>query len=666
MLLFKGIAMADNSSAEKAFDLQSALDRMEAEAEITDKPKDKSGIEYLEQNYGLMNEEELNRHLQEIMGKESGEKDKAKKTSGETTGGDEDINKELEIFQRVQEEIQEEKKKDGSNVDPQLSKAVEEDTDKPPFSSTATTTYKGVSIPSNSELVKTKDSTVMKAYKELVGSSSALRKPVNVASAQLAALPLTITAPDKLSFNVQMLINTLPVLDNLATQVLRIIAQGPFPKVMELVSNRDSYSGISFGNLVELFETTKRVYNSEENPFFTVENVTFGQWKFGQSAPDFLKGREETIEGTLRKVNLATFLLATLGLIDLGFFFLNEAFLDVFCPPQNLDPSSSLSFLRQDSLQSMLPSPNGGGTVHSNTKFLKPQAILFLELKTQAFISAIELGDRSREEIIHDLFPDNMGEILYKRRNPSYDSSKTKVVANSAFFSPAELDFLARCDSRKKILLESTDDSKLMENYEWMKFLSDLLEYVSNNAGFLIWGPKGKISGQLDRYNVRDEDELKRKQIATAAPEVPLPDRKKQRHNRPSTFRRTWTEEEEDALREGLKLKGTHWTAILELYGAGGSVSEALKNRTSLQLKDKARNWKVSCLKNNQPVPDYLAKAAGGSIERAKQEAIAAGVANGIKRPKAGSRSINLHKKDQGADEAEEELQNLVAQAFTG
>lgn len=576
---------------------------------------------------------------------------------------EDDIDKELEMYERVQEEMQKENQlkkekklqevksnstsgnqstlkepsgkvvsKVEANTEGNANKSSE-NTQPGIFSASSTTaTYKGLSIPANSELIKNRESRVLKAYKELLQDSKRIDQPMDVANAQLAALPLAITAPEHLSFNVQMLINTIPVLDNLSTQILRIIAREPFQSVMELVSNKESYSGIAFGNLVELFETTKRVYNSEENPFFTVENVTFGLWKYGEPAPEFLKEREETIEGTLRKVNLATFLLATLGLIDLGFFFLNEAFLDVFCPPQNLDPAKSVSYLSGDDvLQYTLPSSVARSmrSSHNQTKFLKSQAILYLELKTQAFISAVELGDRSKEEIIQDLFPDNMEEILMKRKDSTFVKEKKDIQRNSTFFTPAELDFLTRCDSRKKNLLSIKNDATLTQQYEWMKFLNDLLDYVSKNVGFLIWGPKGKISGQLSRRSAnlkmdRTTSTSSKRFLSSGKRNIGYADednssqrglkRKKirQRQNRPTTFRRTWTREEEEALRQGLKLKGTHWTAILELYGPGGSISEALKNRTSLQLKDKARNWKLYCLKNNIRIPDYLTKATGG------------------------------------------------------
>ena len=565
---------------------------------------------------------------------------------------------------------------------------------------TTTETQRNTSIPLNSELLHdSKAQSALDAYRSLINDSNRSRiREVNHVNAQLSALPLTLIAPDNLSFNVQMLINTLPVLDNLATQILRIVAKGPYQKIMELVSNRESYTGIAFSNLVELFETTKRIYSSEESPFFTVENITFGLWKYGHTAPTFLHGREDTIEGTLRKVNLSTFLLATLGLIDLGFFFLNEAFLDVFCPPQNLDPVDSLSFLKNNKLYENLTSSDmrydgSTSTLQRNqTKFLKAQAILYLELKTQAYISAIELGDRSKEDIIHDLFPKNMDEILLRRKDPFYESNGKPIERNQTLFTPAELDFLNRCDFRKQTLLKAESDSTLMEKYEWIKFLNDLLEYVSKNVGFLIWGPKGKMANELNKLHamnesfalterdeisgIRDNIPARTNNSVTAASGIennnnnnkrsyseiedssitenrsystdnmnatpntddkgidgnsekltssemvitstmpttlPKSKPKKAKHNRPSTFRRIWTAEEENALKEGLKKKGTHWTAILELYGPGGQINESLKNRSSLQLKDKARNWKIYYIKNNLPVPDYLQKATGDS-----------------------------------------------------
>ena len=79
-----------------------------------------------------------------------------------------------------------------------------------------------------------------------------------------------------------------------------------------------------------------------------------------------------------------------------------------------------------------------------------------------------------------------------------------------------------------------------------------------------------------------------------------------------STPRQPWKREEEEALLAGLTdLKGPHWSMILSLYGRGGSVSEVLKDRNQIQLKDKARNLKLWYLKMGNPVPECLTGVTG-------------------------------------------------------
>lgn len=71
--------------------------------------------------------------------------------------------------------------------------------------------------------------------------------------------------------------------------------------------------------------------------------------------------------------------------------------------------------------------------------------------------------------------------------------------------------------------------------------------------------------------------------------------------------RQSWAEEEEHALLAGLnRVGGPFWSQILSLYGRGGSVSEVLKNRNQVQLKDKARNMKLCHLKNNGNDPEKI------------------------------------------------------------
>lgn len=76
--------------------------------------------------------------------------------------------------------------------------------------------------------------------------------------------------------------------------------------------------------------------------------------------------------------------------------------------------------------------------------------------------------------------------------------------------------------------------------------------------------------------------------------------------------RKVWSIEEENALLEGLEyMRGPHWRDILSLYGEQGTRSEVLKNRTQVQLKDKARNLKLYYKKNGFEVPKVLEKVTG-------------------------------------------------------
>ncbi|KAL2195737.1 telomere repeat binding factor-domain-containing protein [Corynascus similis CBS 632.67] len=86
--------------------------------------------------------------------------------------------------------------------------------------------------------------------------------------------------------------------------------------------------------------------------------------------------------------------------------------------------------------------------------------------------------------------------------------------------------------------------------------------------------------------------------------------------------RRPWTPEEEKALMAGLDMvKGPHWSQILSLFGPHGTISDILKDRTQVQLKDKARNLKLFFLKTNSEMPYYLQSVTGELKTRAPGQA---------------------------------------------
>ena len=89
-----------------------------------------------------------------------------------------------------------------------------------------------------------------------------------------------------------------------------------------------------------------------------------------------------------------------------------------------------------------------------------------------------------------------------------------------------------------------------------------------------------------------------------------------------SSHRRPWSNEEEKALLHGLdKVRGPYWSQILAMFGEGGSISEVLRDRNQVQLKDKARNLKLFFLKNGQEVPDFLKLVTGELKTRAPTKA---------------------------------------------
>lgn len=69
------------------------------------------------------------------------------------------------------------------------------------------------------------------------------------------------------------------------------------------------------------------------------------------------------------------------------------------------------------------------------------------------------------------------------------------------------------------------------------------------------------------------------------------------------------------------QVKGPHWSQILSLYGTNGTISEVLKDRNQVQLKDKARNLKLFFLKSNIEVPYYLQSVTGELKTRAPSQA---------------------------------------------
>ena len=248
---------------------------------------------------------------------------------------------------------------------------------------------------------------------------------------------------------------SLPILENLvsspaysvihrsnaskAIQILNTLAKSTYQEVLTIATDPDSEAGQAYNTLKSLFDHTKKVYSIHE-PFLLPGELGF-------TDPAHIS--------TIRKANLATFVSSVFGSYDVGFYHLNEYFLDTF--------------------------------VGDSNKLLKSQAQLFLDLKTQAFISAQGYGQVDREKLLEDLFPADLEERLLARKAGS------AVVPRQ--LAPSETDFLQRARNRSKALAEESDSDDpitfLTQKYVWEDFLRDISAYVSRNFESLVGVPVG-------------------------------------------------------------------------------------------------------------------------------------------------------------------------------
>lgn len=496
---------------------------------------------------------------------------------------------------------------------------------------------------------------------------------------------------ESLPLKLRLNISSLCLLDNVATQMLRLLLlNSNSPQVVEVISDPTAYlsSGETemFQTLLKLFTHIRMIYDSK-TPLLMVHDVFPGLWFPNCPAPLILRGHEAYIVTAIRKSNLLTFLLTILNCFNYGFELLQESFLDVFCPNTIFTGNST--------------------STDQNGKFLKSQAILYLELKTQAFISALRNFDDGsdqiptvkQQEFLDIIFSNNLQDQLVSKQRGNRNNVTDELM------TPSQREFVERCERRRENLLNYTSFKTLIQDYEWNHFVRELLDYCNKNLGLIIWGHKGRgksplycfdsmefdtqvlyasgaaasdenmalihantgasggnhqhlltgdpesgsfdspdlastvtqqvmlsasngdngNNGNHDRTIIKDvHGNRLTKSLADAAVAVTSNSGSgatagsgtgKSGMLKKLNPKRTWSKEEQDALAQGLRDVGPSWAKILDLYGPGGKISESLKNRSQVQLKDKARNWKLQYLKTGRPLPEYLFKVTG-TLER--------------------------------------------------
>lgn len=339
-----------------------------------------------------------------------------------------------------------------------------------------------------------------------------------------------------------------------------------------------------------LFDQTRKVY-SRETAFIDAIAIQM-----------FQPNQQEII----RKANIATFVSAILGAHDVSFFHLNEFFLETFVPLGH--------------------------------RLLKWQGAIYLELKTQTYISALINSDGSQEAMLDELFPQDLDSRILTR-HPDAPS-----------LSPSEQDFIDRSRARRAYLLAepATEDTirELPKKYQWNDFVREFAGYISKNVDSIMSVPtraQPVFGGTGERraaqaQALQESMNLMNSQAQRSTPPGPGLVLRQQSSQPPTlapstgksatpsgTVRQSWLKPEEDALVAGLeKVNGPHWSQILALYGRGGSISEVLKDRNQVQLKDKARNLKIGYLKTGREVPVALRGVTGELRKRGGARARAA------------------------------------------
>ncbi|TVY93339.1 Telomeric DNA-binding factor [Lachnellula willkommii] len=441
-----------------------------------------------------------------------------------------------------------------------------------------------------------------------------------------------------------MRILSLPVLDSLSTQILSTFARGPYLETIRIVTDPESELGQAYAALKSLFDDTKKIYSKRgQGPFLSADDLGIDEPKH---------------RATIRTTNVATFAASIFGGQDIGFWEMNDQFIDIFTP---------------------------------EAEALDTQACkLYLNLKTQMYLSFLmqEEQDRTKEDILEDLFPPALDRILASRRP-------------SAQLTESELNFLNTCKTRREYFMNEPSDVEsiqvLSEKFSWDEFLQDLGTHLNVAYGPIVdpymrrhalTAPASPVRGptqsstqdqfsmqigttqditgskavqsnlttqeskipfdQLQRnggsrqpyhaptQNSSSQSQYNKESIpyhTQSAPTQVLYERARQAavaKSHPGTTRRPglpsqrrpWSSEEENTLMAGLdQVKGPHWSQILALYGTDGTVNKVLKDRNQVQLKDKARNLKLFFLKSNIEVPYYLKTVTGELKTRAPSQA---------------------------------------------
>ena len=203
-------------------------------------------------------------------------------------------------------------------------------------------------------------------------------------------------------------------------------------EIEQLTVGEDSEESQAYLTRKNLFDQTKKVY-SRDAPFIDAIAIQL-----------FTPAQQEVI----RKANKATFISSILEGHDVSFFDLNEYFLEIFVPV--------------------------------GQRLLKWQGGIFLELKTQVYISALMNSDGPVDPLLDELFPRDLEERITARH------------PDTPNLAPSEQDFMERAKSRRQYLQAEPAETALEtlpRKYEWQDFLKEFASCISKNVETILNPP---------------------------------------------------------------------------------------------------------------------------------------------------------------------------------
>lgn len=451
------------------------------------------------------------------------------------------------------------------------------------------------------------------------------------------------------------LVKNLPGLEKLSNRILATLGQQSFQDTLNAVKKVDTPQGKEYASLKGIFEQKFKPY-SQGSPFIDAKTLHL-------DAPQHLP--------TVRKANLAAFVSSIFGGQEVSLNELNEHFLDIFVPLGNrflkwhgglyleLKTQAYIRELmkgekRQEVMDGLFPTDLAEKMLarRSEPKQLSPPELEFVKSVAQrrqyllAEPDTMEARIQLPRKYGWNDFLKEINSCIGKNVEGGHASAASRQSSQSSIYSNVNPQGISPTGYYPQL------QDPVGGNYDETITRAALMAHAAlhgqqptnsteaqQNAVSFYQAYPNVAQQHQPSFPVSKAPNPPSPIAVQSAPTQELYDRARSastvrappnsRKPGAANQRRPWSIEEERALMDGLdRVKGPHWSQILALYGPNGTISEILKDRNQVQLKDKARNLKLFFLKSGVEVPVYLQGVTGdlktrAPAQAAKQEALA-------------------------------------------